>query len=109
MDDSTKLKLLTEKSDMLKAMAHPMRLCILNCLMTSQECNVTSLTQKLKQPQSTVSQHLSKLKSQGLIEGQRNGNEMQYRIIDDDVKPIIDVLLWKLHQSTKDQDEECQL
>ena len=109
MDDKLKLKLLTEKSEMLKAMAHPMRLCILNCLMTSQECNVTTLTQKLKQPQSTVSQHLAKLKSHGLIEGQRNGVEMQYRVIDSDVKPIIDVLLKELHQSTEDQTEECQL
>lgn len=109
MDDNMKLKLLTEKSDMLKAMAHPMRLCILNCLMTSEECNVTTLTQKLKQPQSTVSQHLSKLKSHGLIEGQRNGASMQYRIVGEDVKPIIDVLLKELHDSTENHNEECQL
>ncbi len=98
MEDQVKLKLLTEKSEMLKAMAHPMRLCILNCLLSSQDCNVSTLVKKLKQPQSTISQHLSKLKSHGLIEGQRKGVEIQYRVIDGEVKPIIELLLKELHK-----------
>ena len=102
MDDQVKLKLLTEKSEMLKAMAHPMRLCILNCLLSSQDCNVTTLTKKLSQPQSTISQHISKLKAHGLIEGQRNGVEIQYRVIDDEVKSIIDLLLKELHKDAVD-------
>ena len=107
MNDQVKLKLLKDKSEMLKAIAHPMRLCMLNCLMSSQECNVTTLTKKLHQPQSTISQHLSKLKSHGLIEGERNGVEIQYRVVDDEVKSIINLLLKELHQNAVDNEEEA--
>jgi len=43
-------------------------------------------------PQSTVSQHLSKLKSAGIIEGDRTGLEICYRVVDEDVKEIVRIL-----------------
>lgn len=98
MDETAKLILLKSKSEMLKTIAHPIRLCILNCLISSPECNVTTLVNKLHQPQSTISQHLSKLKSHGLIKGERNGVEIQYRVVDEEVKLIINLLLKELHQ-----------
>lgn len=93
MADKAKIKLLTKKSEMLKVIAHPMRLCILNCLMTTEDCNVTTLAQKMETPQSTISQHLSKLKSHNIIEGTRNGVEVQYKVVDDDVKKLMKLLL----------------
>jgi ArsR family transcriptional regulator len=44
-------------------------------------------------PQSTISQHLTKLRTQGLIEGDRHGVEIQYRIVSDDIRPLIALLL----------------
>ncbi len=99
MPDKRKIKLLTKKSEMLKVIAHPMRLCILNCLMTTEDCNVTTLTRKMETPQSTISQHLSKLKSHNIIEGTRNGVEVQYNVIDDDVKALMKLLLHDLEES----------
>lgn len=93
MSDQKKYNLLKKKSELLKAIAHPMRLCILNCLMTNESCNVTTLTKRMHMPQSTISQHLSKLKSYGLIEGEKNGVEIQYRVISDEVMSIIHLLL----------------
>ncbi|KAA0811408.1 metalloregulator ArsR/SmtB family transcription factor, partial [Bacillus sp. AY2-1] len=49
-----------EDVDILKIMAHPIRLQIVNELSTRKTCNVTQLTELLNIPQSTVSQHLSK-------------------------------------------------
>lgn len=108
MNDHEKMLLLKSKSEMLKAIAHPMRLCILHNLMMHRECNVKTLTQKLARPQSTVSQHLSKLKSIGIIEGHRTGVEIQYRVIDDDVKTIIRLLLKDLQDPvSSDDSSDC--
>lgn len=88
MDDIKKYE---KKSEVLKAIAHPIRLCIVKGLMDN-ECNVTKIQECLKLPQSTVSQHLSKLKAAGIIEGERRGLEICYRVVDEDVKKIIKVL-----------------
>lgn len=94
MSDQKKYEMLKSKSELLKAIAHPMRLCILNCLMTSEDCNVTAITKKMDMPQSTISQHLSKLKSLGIIEGEKSGVEIRYRVVNNDVKEIIHILLF---------------
>jgi ArsR family transcriptional regulator len=43
-------------------------------------------------PQSTVSQHLSKLKSAGIIDGQRHGLEICYKVVDKDTEEMIRTL-----------------
>ena len=53
-----------EDVDILKT--HPIRLQIVNELSTRKTCNVTQLTELLNIPQSTVSQHLSKMKGKVL-------------------------------------------
>lgn len=67
-------------AELLKVIAHPVRLCILNGLLNKEECNVTYMQSCLNTPQSTISQHLQKLKAAGIIEGRRNGLEIYYRI-----------------------------
>jgi len=63
----------TEITDILKALAHPTRLCIVKNLLEQKQCNVSHMQNCLKLPQSTVSQHLQKLWYAGIIEGQRHG------------------------------------
>ena len=81
-------------SELLKLLGHPARLCILIGILEKENtgCNVTYMQSCLNIPQSTVSQHLSKLKAAGLIKGERNGLEIQYKVINDDVVKIIDAL-----------------
>lgn len=81
-------------SELLKLLGHPARLCILIGILEKENCgcNVTYMQSCLNIPQSTVSQHLSKLKSAGIIKGERNGLEIQYRIVNDDVKKIVQAL-----------------
>ncbi len=83
-------KLLSQKAEVLKAIAHPARLCIISCLMQTKGCNVTELQRRLALPQSTISQHVSKLKSQGIIAGNRNGVEIAYHIIDPDIQLMME-------------------
>jgi len=80
-----------QKSELLKALAHPTRLCIVKGLI-EKESNVTNIQECLGLPQSTVSQHLFKLKAAGIIKGERKGLEISYQVINEDVRRIIKIL-----------------
>ena len=82
-----------EIAEMLKVLAHPVRICIINGLMGEGQCNVTHMQDCLGIPQSTLSQHLQKLRSAKLIEGKRNGLEIIYSVCDERVKELVKVLL----------------
>lgn len=82
------LKEYEKVAEKLKALAHPHRLCIVKGLMENK-CNVTKIQECLGLPQSTVSQHLAKLKAAGIIEGHRNGLEICYTVVDEDIINII--------------------
>lgn len=89
MDD---LKVFEVKAEKLKAISHPHRLCIIKGLMENS-CNVTKIQECMKLPQSTVSQHLSKLKSAGIITGSRKGLEICYSVVDEDIRGVVGILL----------------
>ncbi|WNS40798.1 metalloregulator ArsR/SmtB family transcription factor [Paenibacillus sp. MMS20-IR301] len=80
-----------EVSDLLKALAHPVRLCIVKGLLQKGSCNVGYMQECLHLPQSTVSQHLQKLRSSGIVKTERNGLEVNYTIADARVKQLIQV------------------
>lgn len=70
-----------EMADLLKVLGHPARLCIVDGLLKNEGCNVTYMQSCLNIPQSTVSQHLSKLKAAGIIQGRREGLEIKYKVV----------------------------
>lgn len=82
-------KLLAEKAEILKTIAHPTRLCILAMLIREERSNVTDMQCCLDVPQPTVSQHLAKLKSAGILVSERNGTEIIYKIKNEYVKKLI--------------------
>ncbi|WP_436513647.1 ArsR/SmtB family transcription factor [Clostridium thermobutyricum] len=85
-------KALTNSAELLKVLAHPVRLCIVRGLLANGSCNVTFMQNCLDMPQSTISQHLQKLRSVGIIEGERNGLEINYRVVNNKVEKIIKAL-----------------
>ncbi|MCL6604933.1 MAG: metalloregulator ArsR/SmtB family transcription factor [Paenibacillus sp.] len=86
-------KVYTQTSDTLKALAHPVRLCILKGLLEKGSCNVSFMQECLDLPQSTVSQHLQKLRSLGIVETERNGLEVNYSVKDVRIKQLIQLFL----------------
>lgn len=78
-------------SEILKAIAHPVRLKIL-CGLMKDECNVSQMTGKTNVAQSTVSQHLAILRRQKIIVPKRIGNKRCYRIVDEKVIEILKIL-----------------
>lgn len=67
------------RARILKAMAHPSRLCMVDRL-SSGECSVAELTEAVGADMSTVSKHLSLLKSAGLVLDDKRGNQVFYRL-----------------------------
>ncbi len=88
----TNYKNYNEAAELLKTIAHPVRLCIIRGLLSKGECNVTYMQSCLGAPQSTISQHLQKLRLSGIIEGRREGLEIYYQVTSDKVKEVIAVL-----------------
>lgn len=82
------------KSELLKVMAHPVRLCIIRGLMAQGGSNVSHIQSCLDLPQSTISQHLAKLRSLGIIEGKRHGLEVHYSVVSEDARKIIQSLFY---------------
>ncbi|WP_339247282.1 metalloregulator ArsR/SmtB family transcription factor [Paenibacillus sp. FSL R10-2796] len=86
-------KAYNQTAETLKAIAHPVRLCIIKGLLEKGSCNVSFMQDCLDLPQSTVSQHLQKLRSLGIVETERNGLEINYSVKDEKVKHLIQLFL----------------
>jgi DNA-binding transcriptional ArsR family regulator len=65
---------------MLKAIAHPARIAILQHLIKIDACICGDLVEELGLAQATISQHLKELKNAGLIKGTIEGNSVCYCI-----------------------------
>jgi len=61
-----------------KAIAHPARVAIIRLLVRHEGCIVGGIVDELPLSQSTVSQHLKRLKEAGLIRGEVDGPRVCY-------------------------------
>jgi ArsR family transcriptional regulator, virulence genes transcriptional regulator len=75
----------------LKSMAHPQRLFIL-CRLQQKECTVTELEELIESSQPQISQHLQRMRHEGLVDSRREGNFVYYSVRDDHVKVLLDAL-----------------
>ncbi|MBA4758716.1 metalloregulator ArsR/SmtB family transcription factor [Sphingosinicella sp.] len=75
----------------LKLLAHPQRLIVL-CRLSAGEASVNTLVDLTGQSQSSVSQHLAKLREGGMVATRREGTTIFYRLADDGVHALIDML-----------------
>lgn len=70
---------LEARARVLKAMAHPSRLLIIEELEQSERC-VCELTEMIGADISTVSKHLSVLRQAGIVADDKRGNQVYYRL-----------------------------
>lgn len=84
--------ILEDKAAILKLISHPIRLCILRGLSEEGDKNVSYIQGCLDVPQSTLSQHLAKLRLSGVVKDERRGTEVFYSLADDEVRRIIKLL-----------------
>jgi len=80
----TKTEIFTDKQNhlavMLKALAHPARIAILQHIISANACICGDLVHELGLAQPTISQHLKELKNAGLIQGTIEGVSVCYCI-----------------------------
>lgn len=84
---------LERSAEILRILAHPTRLQIVHQLVEKKALNVSALQQVLKLPQSTVSQHLHKMRNHKVLLHERKGTEVFYRVDDEKVKQALYVLM----------------
>lgn len=69
-----------ELSNLLKAMAHPARIAIIEFLLKTESCICGDIVNELPLSQPTISQHLKELKNANIIKGNVEGKSICYCI-----------------------------
>ena len=73
----------------LRAMAHPMRIAIIELLQDGKQMNVTQIYEELKLEQAAASHHLNVLKSKKVLSSHRSGKKIYYSLRNDTLTEII--------------------
>ena len=76
---------------MLSALANPHRLMIL-CLLIEAELPVGALAERVGLSQSALSQHLARMRHQGIVAARREGQSIYYSVADPAVREMIATL-----------------
>lgn len=79
-------------ADLLKALAHPARLGILNVLREDGECCVCHLESRLGLRQAYLSQQLARLREAGLVEDRREGLNVFYVMAHPELDPLLETI-----------------
>ena len=75
-------------SALLKTLGHPGRLMIL-CNLAEGERSVGDLADELEITQSALSQHLARMRSEGLVETRRDSQNVFYSVTDGEIRALI--------------------
>lgn len=92
-------------TDMLKLLGHPDRLMVL-CQLKNGEASVGELSRMLNIKQSPLSQHLARMRHEGVVESRREAQTIYYRLSGDKVAQIVTVL-YELYCANDDDDSAC--
>ena len=87
-----RIEQLEQAAGLLKAIAHPMRIAILNFLEDGKRMTVTEIHEKLEIEQSTTSHHLGILKDKGVLASKREGKNTFYFLRNDSLSKIMDCI-----------------
>ena len=79
------------QADILKTLASPRRIEILHVL-ADGPIEVGRLADRIGASQPNVSQHLAVLRNAGLVDAEREGREVRYRLADPDVMVACDLM-----------------
>ena len=92
----TKTEQFTDKqnrtANLLKALAHPARVAIVEHLLNTRTCVCGDLVNELPLAQPTVSQHLKELKNAGIIQGTVEGTSVCYCLKEEGISELYDFL-----------------
>ena len=81
-----------QQAELLKALAHPIRLQIVHGLLQKGCRNVRCMEIQTGMSQSSISQHLQRLRTAGVVTAERTGNEVHYRAASHQVATLVAAL-----------------
>ncbi|MGD9976353.1 MAG: ArsR/SmtB family transcription factor [Bacteroidales bacterium] len=87
-----KIEQLEQAVNMLKAIAHPMRISIISLLENGKRLSVTEIHESLNIEQSTASHHLGILKDKGVLSYKRDGKNTYYYLRNENLGKILDCI-----------------
>ena len=93
-------------SILLKALAHPARIAIVEYLLSVETCICNDIVAELPLAQATVSQHLKELKNAGLIKGSVEGNSICY-CIDENGFEKVKSFFQNIHEHIEKKKTKC--
>ncbi|HUH18542.1 metalloregulator ArsR/SmtB family transcription factor [Albibacterium sp.] len=106
----TKTEIFTEEQNqlatLLKAIAHPARIAILQQIISANACICGELVDELGLAQATISQHLKELKNAGIIQGTIEGVKVCY-CIEPKTWTLLESLLGSFLASYKNPESCC--
>jgi DNA-binding transcriptional ArsR family regulator len=100
--DAKKQALFDARAEIVKALAHPTRLFIVNELSKGERC-VCELRDEIDADFSTVSKHLSVLKNAGLVLDEKRGLQVYYRLHCPCIMRFFDCIETVIKENTKKQ------
>jgi ArsR family transcriptional regulator len=80
---------LAEAAAVMRAIAHPLRLRLLELLEEAQEANVTALCEATGAAQPAVSQQLARMRLEGILAARRAGSQVFYRVARPEVLGVL--------------------
>ena len=87
--DVEKLEMAASK---LRAIAHPMRIAIIDLLTVNPKMTVTEIYEYLNLEQASASHHLNILKNKGLLDSKRDGKMIYYSLKFEHLTEVIDCI-----------------
>ncbi len=96
-----------DQASKLKIMGHPARLRILDMLRRGETC-VCHIEQALSRRQAYVSQQLMLLRDAGLVDSRKDGLQVYYCLMDDQVLALLAVLLGPLRDEGPERLPGCR-
>lgn len=84
--DITKLEMAASR---LRAIAHPMRIAVIELLEENKKLSVTEIYSSLDIEQASASHHLNILKSKGVLVSKRDGKKIYYSLRNEALTEII--------------------
>lgn len=73
----------------LKAVAHPLRIKIIQMLNENKELNVSAIYKNLNAEQSLISHHLINMRDKGILDIRRSGKNIYYFLVDTAIAEVI--------------------
>ncbi|MGI9317310.1 MAG: ArsR/SmtB family transcription factor [bacterium] len=84
-------KAASRASELLKSLANDHRLLIL-CMLSEQEMSVKEIGEHVELSQSPLSQHLAKLRAEGLVKARKEAQHVYYSLDSEEARSVIETL-----------------